>query len=86
MGCKGPKATCLGGMPRKRVQGQGKSPQCTLNLLLDEEKRLLSCRSFTFVYVSLQTSEAKEKKIIIEDCLEELVCDISLRLNEAGCY
>jgi hypothetical protein len=30
------------------------------------------CRSFTSVYVSLLASEAEEKKLLIEDCLEEL--------------
>jgi hypothetical protein len=68
------------------VQGKGKKTQCILNLSNDEhDERLLSYRSPTFVYVFILAFEAKEKTIMMEYCLEELVYDVVFYLKEVGC-
>jgi hypothetical protein len=60
-----------------------------LNLSLEEEEKLLSCGSLSFVCVSLLASKDREKKLKIEhypkELEEELVYDVYCHLEKACC-
>jgi hypothetical protein len=60
-------------MSQRRIQGEGDPPWCSLDLSVEDEKETLHFGNpSTFEYVSLLPAKTEEKKLVIEDCLEEL--------------